>query len=179
MSRKSNRVAIFAIIAVLLMGCMSYNEKIQSYIDDGYVTTQSMHGSIEKGAKIGVIPFESTAPLIGASVSDFTVKGMSDLGFVFVDSFDLTELLKKKSAYYYGLVKDKEYERIITLAELDYLMVGKVTTLTSNKIVTAVTHIVDTNGNVVLKATFAPPKGRWKAQEAGTLLAEAIKNELK
>ena len=179
MSRQSNSVVICAVIAVLLMGCMSFNEKIQSYIDDGYVTTSSSKGSIEKGARIGVIPFECGAPLIGEAVSDCTVKGMNELGFVFVDSFDLTELLKKKDAYYYGLVKDKEYDRIMQVAELDYLMVGEVTTLaTTHEIVTAVTHVMDTNGNVVLKAALDPPRGTWKVQEAGALLAQAIKNEL-
>ena len=182
MYRKFYKTVVLFIIIVFFAGCTSYNKKVQTCVENPeYVQTYSKTFSLTKGSRVGVLPFDCRVQFIGSTISENTVRNMANLGIDFIDSLELTQIMKKKNAYYHGLAKARDYDKIIKLADLDYLMVGDVQIYSPRRkrIISATVHILDGNGDPVVKVRFEPPSGRWKMPAIGVVLAKAIKKELK
>ncbi|HEU18064.1 MAG TPA: hypothetical protein ENO00_01605 [Deltaproteobacteria bacterium] len=114
-------------------------------------------------------------------MSNHTVSNLKDSGFIFIDPFEIPQLLKQGNANFVALSRDKDYTIIMRLARLDYLMVGSVdiASVTHRRIVSAEAHILDTSGSAVVRAEFTPPSGKMtKMPAVGAVLAAAIRGEV-
>ncbi len=187
MNKRLFGVAVMMIVLIFLVGCAkpgskSYEKKVQKFAESQYVQSSSTPGSLSEGSRIGVLPFDCTTPRIGETVTDYTVSNLKDAGFVLIDSFEISQLLKQAGATFFELSRNKDYTGIMRLARLDNLMVGSVdiASITHQKIISAEVHILDTKGTVVARAKFNPPSGKvTKMPAVGAVLAAAIRGEVK
>ena len=187
MNKRLFGVAVVMIVLIFLAGCAkpgsrSYEKKVQKFADSQYVQSSSTPGALSEGSRIGVLPFECTTPRIGETVSDYTLSNLKETGFVFIDLFEMSQLLKQGGANFVALSRNKDYTGIMRLARLDHLMVGSVdiASFKRKRIMNAEAHILDTNGTVEIRAKFTPPSGKLtKMPAVGAVLAAAIKEELK
>ena len=176
--RKSIFVGIvLMMIIICLFSCRStikrsdYQHSVQSY---------AKYKPDIKGKKLCVLPFDCTVAFIGESISQNTAANLSGAGFELIDKFELSQHLKQASIDLPELVKNKCYRKIISMADIDYLLVGDVQIYSPRrkKIISTTAYLVDANGNVVVKVWFQPPNYRWKMPLIGKVLATEIKREL-
>lgn len=187
MNKRLFGIAVLMLILIFLAGCAkpgskAYEKKVQKFADSEYVQSSSTPGVLSEDSKIGFLPFECTTPRIGETVSDYTVSNLKDAGLVFIDPFEMTQLLKQAEANFVELSRNKDYTTIMRLARLDYLMVGSVdiASVSHQRIMSAEVHILDIKGTVVVRAKFTPPSGRvTKMPAVGAVLAAAIRAEVK
>ena len=186
MDKRLFGVAAVITIIIFLIGCAkpgskSYYEKVQHFADSHYVRSSSTSGTLSAGSRMCVVPFDCTTPRIGETVSNHTVSNLKYSGFIFIDPFEISQLLKQGNANFVALSRDKDYTIIMRLARLDYLMVGSVdiASVTHRRIVSAEAHILDTSGSAVVRAEFTPPSGKITRMPAvGAVLAAAIRGEV-
>lgn len=122
-------IALFIIMVISLAGCAkpgskSYEKKVHKLVDSVYVQLSSTQGALPQGSRLGVLPFDCTTPQIGETVSNYTSRSLKEGGFVLIDHFEMTQLLKQKEANFLEMCNNKDYEGIIRLAQLDYLLAG-------------------------------------------------------
>ncbi|MBN2688639.1 MAG: hypothetical protein JXR85_10760 [Deltaproteobacteria bacterium] len=186
MDKRLFGTVIVMVIVIFLAGCAkpgskSYERRVQKFVDSVYVQSSSTPGALPSGSRIGVLPFECTTPQIGETVSNYTASNLKEGGFVLIDQFEMTQLLKQGNANFIELWNKKDYVGIIRLAKLDYLLVGSVeiASATHKRIMSADAYILDPAGTAAVKAKFTTPKGKiTKMPAVGAVLAAAIRDEV-
>lgn len=185
MRRNLYAVTVLVFTFIFFIGCAgpdssSYKKKVEKVAQSSSVQSYSKPGTTLKGNTVGFVPFDCTVPYIGQTISDNTVKSLKDLNLIMIDAFEITQRVKRNGGYYHDLMKNKDYRKIMVLAELDNLMVGdvQVVSVHRKRILSATAYILDDNGDMVVKAKFEPPSGRWKMPAVAAVLADAIKSEL-
>jgi hypothetical protein len=186
MNKRLFGIAIAMIILVFLAGCAkpgsrSYENKVQKFVDSVYVQSSSIPGALPSGSRVGVLPFECTTPQIGETVSNYTASSLKEGGFILIDQFEMTQLLKQENANFIELLNNKDYTGIIRLAKLDHLLVGSVEIASAahKRIMSADAYVLDPAGTAVVKAKFTTPKGKiTKMPAVGAVLAAAIRDEV-
>ena len=169
-------IGLMVVIVCLLFSCRS-TIKRSDY--QNFVQSYAKYKPDIKGKKLCVLPFDCPVAFIGESISQNTAANLSGTGFELIDKFELSQRLKQTSIDLPELVKNKYYKEIISMADIDYLLVGDVQIYSPRrkKIISTTAYLLDANGNVVIKVRFQPPNYRWKMPLIGKILATEIKRE--
>ena len=177
MRAKSWACAVLILGAGLSLGCAS--SEASKYLH--HVQSHSVEALILRGGELGVLPFDCTDESIGEVISKATAEHLAPLRFKIVDSPVLSQRLEKLNVDLAELAKNKDYDRLGPLTNVDYLLVGEVRIHSpgTKEILSATARILDpVGGNTVIEAKLVPPQGTWEMSFLGEILAEAIKNEV-
>jgi len=166
-----------SVAMMILCGCSKTVTKSKY---QNYVQSYAKYKPDIKGKQLGMLPFACKVSFIGETIGQNTAGNLVDTGFVLVDSFEMSQRIKKGNVVFYNVMKNKEYDKILQISRVDYLLVGNVEIYSPRRkrIISATAHILDAKGDVVVKVRFEPPSGRWKMTAIGQVLAMEIKRVL-
>jgi curli biogenesis system outer membrane secretion channel CsgG len=176
--RKQLVILVTLLMAIMLLcGC---SKTVTGSKYGNYVQSYAKYQPDIKGKQLGMLPFACKVSFIGEAIGQNTAGNLVDTGFILVDGFEISQRLKKENVVFFNVVKNKEYDKILQMTGVDYLLVGNVEIYSPRRkrIISATAHILDAKGDVVVKVRFEPPSGRWKMTAIGQVLAMEIKRVL-
>jgi hypothetical protein len=178
--RMRKQLVIAVALSVAMMMLFGCSKTVTRNKYRNYVQSYAKYQPDIKGKQLGMLPFACKVSFIGETIGQNTAGNLVDTGLILVDSFEISQRLKKENVVFYNVVKNKEYDKILRITGVDYLLVGNVEIYSPRRkrIISATAHILDAKGDVVVKVRFQPPSGRWKMTAIGKVLAMEIKRVL-
>ena len=177
MRAKLRITLVTTILIGLIFGCAT--PKKDAHFE--FAESHSKPGLNIKGGKLGILAFQSVVPSIGLAVSDVIGTNLVDSPFTIVEREYLARILQEQGLAATGVTESTNYQKIGQLSGIDYLLVGNVAVRSARwqRITGATARLISVeNGEVLISATYTPPKRGWAAPKyMGESLAEAIKRE--
>ena len=176
---KTRLSVIFLLFVMATMSLSCASPKKNAHFE--FATSQSKPGHNIASGRLGILPFQSVVPSIGVAVSDIIAANLLDSPFTIVERTQLSRILQEHQLSVSGITADADYARIGQLSNIDYLLVGHVAVRSPRwqRITGATARVIDvTNGELLITATYTPPKRGWAAPiYMAESLAAAIKRE--